>query len=304
MNKSIDLNSYTTFVEYISMEVKSFVDKSKRAVIGVVGPSGSCKTSLSNLIANIFQKKLKKKVLKICIDDFYLSEKAQEAKGIETLGLPGSHDLVELGKFFEAFYKGLPEIEVRKYDESLVDDENDGTFTFVTDTPDIIILEGWFVGLRYIPTINSDANRHLKDYEKFWDFINFQIILKPTSAEFSYLWLKEAENEQTNFPFVKKNSRTNSLIRDSSRSRSKSINKNGDLEDELNKSGLFGRKSLNNSFLNETTEQEDFLHNFYKALDVNFYYPYLVKNRPKLHVHRMYELLIDRRHRMIGVTKH
>lgn len=307
MNKSIDLNSYASFVEYLASSVKTYLTKSKRAIIGVVGPSGSCKTHLSNHIVSVLQKKLKKKVLRVCIDDFYLSAEEQEAKGIEVLGLPGSHDLGELSKFFDAFVKGLPEIEVRRYDESLVDDDNDGTYTFVTDTPDIIILEGWFVGLRSMPNMDTEANRYLRDYTKFWDSINFQIILKPTSAEYTYEWLKEAENEELKSPLAKKNSRTNSLIRDSSRSRSrnKSLNTSGfEFDSDLNKSGLSGRKSLNNSFVIETTEHGTYLQNFYKALDINFYYPYLIKNRPKLPVYRMYELLIDRRHNAIGITQH
>ena len=75
---------------------------SSKKMIMVAGSQGSGKSSLSELIKNVYKKHYQKKVTIISIDDFYHSIKKRNAmsKNIHPLfkvrGVPGTHDIALL----------------------------------------------------------------------------------------------------------------------------------------------------------------------------------------------------------------
>lgn len=78
-----------------------------------------------------------------------------------------------------------------------------------TNNLDLVIFEGWFVGLSHLkknelennPIISSSnklamfSNENLKDWDN-WDFLDTLIVLKPKDFEYSFKWRLEAERRQ------------------------------------------------------------------------------------------------------------
>ncbi len=184
---------------------------------GILGAQGTGKTTLTSILTLII-KYLGYSCLSISLDDFYktYSERKELQKIDPRLiyrGAPLTHDLnLALNLFNNLQNRETTEILIPRFDKSAYNGIGErGEFERV-NKPDIILFEGWFVGVRNIneslfnnppdPILipedlqfAKDNNQRLLDYLPLWEKLDSLIILEPKDYRFSLQWRKEAEHK-------------------------------------------------------------------------------------------------------------
>ena len=188
---------------------------SDRKIIGISALPGTGKTTLGKWLETI-SLKLNFKIAVISIDDFYLpSEEMKLAINNNpwnvSRGFPGSHS-VELMHEKLLNWKKYGELNVPVFDKSLRNGLGDRSH-WRFDNPDLLILEGWFLGIEPSSISFNDQNidaaelsphessyrlkiqKNLKDYLKIWNLIDNIWHLKPLKFEYMNLWKANQEKE-------------------------------------------------------------------------------------------------------------
>jgi len=187
----------------------------KRRVIGLSALPGTGKTTLGLLIEKL-SLKMDIKTSVVSMDDFYLpfSEMNIAIKDNPwnvSRGFPGSHSIYLIEKRILE-WKSTGRFNYPVFDKSLRNGLGDRS-SWQTDFPEIIILEGWFLGINQIssqrisnenvkPSLHSreieyrsKIQKNLNDYLKIWNLIEKIWQIKP--KDFSYMdkWKSNQENE-------------------------------------------------------------------------------------------------------------
>ncbi len=188
---------------------------SDRKIIGISALPGTGKTTLGRWLEAI-SLKLKFKIAVISIDDFYLpsDEMKLAIKNNPwnvSRGFPGSHS-VKLMHEKLLSWKINGQLEVPVFDKSLRNGLGDRSH-WRSDKPDLLILEGWFLGIEplYIDindkqkessklSFNESLYRlniqnNLKQYLDVWSLIDNIWHLKPLKFEYMNLWKSNQEEE-------------------------------------------------------------------------------------------------------------
>ncbi|MCL1467240.1 glycerate kinase [Argonema galeatum] len=200
---------------------------------GILGGQGTGKTTLAAIL-KIILNHLGYRTLSLSLDDLYktyadrqlLKEKDPR---LIWRGPPGTHD-VQLGiavldKLRQSNDLGLEEIEnlkskiqnpksiqVPRFDKSAWGGEGDRTRSEVVENIDIVLFEGWFVGVRPIDpaafdtapapilteadrTFARDMNAKLQDYVPLWERLDRLMVLYPADYRLSQQWRRQAEQK-------------------------------------------------------------------------------------------------------------
>ena len=192
-------------------------DISKRNIIGISALPGTGKTTLGKWLESI-SLKLKFKIVVISIDDFYLPSKEMKI-AIKSnpwnvsRGFPGSHS-VKLMHEKLLNWKINGKLHVPVYDKSLRNGLGDRS-RWRTDYPDLLILEGWFLGVEPCSfglnsssvissnlVLNPDEisyreiiQKKLYEYSDIWSLVDNIWHLKPLKYEYMNLWKSNQEKE-------------------------------------------------------------------------------------------------------------
>jgi len=188
---------------------------SNRNIIGISALPGTGKTTLGKWLEEI-SLKLNFKIAVISIDDFYLPSDEMK-KAIKnnpwnvSRGFPGSHS-VKLMYEKLLNWKINGELNVPVFDKSLRNGLGDRSH-WRLDNPDILIIEGWFLG---IEPLSCDVNfqninleglsnhefsyrykiqNNLKKYLEVWSLIDKIWHLKPLNFEYMNIWKTNQEKE-------------------------------------------------------------------------------------------------------------
>lgn len=183
---------------------------------GILGGQGTGKTTMSKVLGLILQE-LGYRCLGLSLDDLYKTYSdrlilTQQDPRLIWRGPPGTHD-VDLGlNLLDHIRQGENPVIVPRFDKSAYAGAGDrATPEIITDV-DIVLFEGWFVGVRPIepekfatapaPIVTpedkkfaSDMNRQLRDYLPLWDRLDSLILLYPTDYRCSLEWRKQAERQ-------------------------------------------------------------------------------------------------------------
>ena len=185
---------------------------------GILGSQGTGKTTLC-IILRLILNYLGFSVATLSIDDLYLTYAERQALQQQDprliwRGPPGTHD-VDLGlKIIEQCLAGdnTNKILMPRFDKSAFKGSGDRTQPEAVDKPDILLFEGWFVGVQPItedcfnnppaPISTSediqfakDNNQRLKAYLPLWEKLDSLIVLYPEDYRLSKQWRKEAEQK-------------------------------------------------------------------------------------------------------------
>ena len=199
----------------LSQAYKLHSNFSERKIIGISALPGTGKTTLGKWLEAI-SLKLNFKISVISIDDFYLPSDQMKLAIMNnpwnvSRGFPGSHS-VELmyEKLFNWKLDG--ELNVPVFNKSLREGLGDRSH-WRLDNPDLLILEGWFLG---IEPFNTDVNdqllyskelnpheysyrriiqKNLKEYLDVWNLIDNIWHLKPLKFEYMNRWKSNQEKE-------------------------------------------------------------------------------------------------------------
>ena len=187
----------------------------KKLVIGLSALPGTGKTTLGLLLERL-SLKMDIKASIVSMDDFYLPSTEMNIAIKDnpwnvSRGFPGSHSIYLIEERILE-WKNTGRFNYPVFDKSLRNGLGDRSHWEI-DYPEILILEGWFLGVNKILTqrisnekvkpplfkreieYRSKIQKHLNDYFKIWKLIEKIWQIKP--KDFSYMneWKSNQENE-------------------------------------------------------------------------------------------------------------
>lgn len=183
---------------------------------GILGGQGTGKTTLAAILILILDH-LGYRTLGFSLDDLYKTyDERQRLQGQDPRliwrGPPGTHD-VDLGiKVLDELRKQQEVVEVPRFDKSAWGGIGDRTQPEIVENIDIVLFEGWFVGVEPIdpsafeaappPIITEadrdfarDTNAKLPDYLPLWERLDRLMVLYPVDYRLSGQWRRQAERE-------------------------------------------------------------------------------------------------------------
>jgi D-glycerate 3-kinase len=187
---------------------------------GLLGGQGTGKTTLG-IILNVLLRHLGKTFLSISLDDLYKTYADRQKlrdRSPELIwrGPPSTHD-VDLGIQVLQQLRDRPPnirqpIEIPRFDKSLHQGLGDRAKSEISNEADIVLFEGWFVGMRplpisafrnFVPPILSECDRdfalecnaNLDNYLPLWEYLDSLIVLVPEDYKYSLQWRIEAEHK-------------------------------------------------------------------------------------------------------------
>ncbi|WP_414530881.1 glycerate kinase [Nodularia chucula] len=201
----------------LSIKLASHRQELGRPLIqGILGGQGTGKTTMCRVLSFILQE-LGYRTLNLSLDDLYKTYSdrlilTQEDPRLIWRGPPGTHDL-DLGlKVLDQIRQGESPVIVPRFDKSAYNGAGDRTTPEMVTNIDIVLFEGWFVGVKPInPDIFDTApppiltaedrvfaremNQQLQNYLPLWDRLDSLMVLYPTDYRCSLTWRKQAEQQ-------------------------------------------------------------------------------------------------------------
>ncbi|XGV95700.1 MAG: glycerate kinase [Leptolyngbya sp. BL-A-14] len=187
-------------------------------VQGILGGQGTGKTTLGKILTLVLQE-LGYKTLSLSLDDLYktyvdrLALRTQDPRLIWR-GPPGTHDVALGIQTLNALKQPAigKAIAIPRFDKSLHNGVGDRVAPELVADIDIVLFEGWFVGVRPVdPTLFDtpiapilteadrafarDMNAQLSAYLPLWERLNSLIVLHPIDYRLSQQWRKQAEQQ-------------------------------------------------------------------------------------------------------------
>ncbi|MBN3960510.1 glycerate kinase [Nostoc sp. NMS8] len=183
---------------------------------GILGGQGTGKTTTCKILSLILDC-LGYRTVSLSLDDLYKTYSdrlllTQQDPRLIWRGPPGTHD-VDLGlKVLNQIRQSQSSVMVPRFDKSAYGGAGDRTTPEIVTGVDIVLFEGWFVGVRPIepnifdtappPILTEkdrvfarDMNHRLHDYLPLWERLDSLILLYPTDYRCSLEWRKQAEQE-------------------------------------------------------------------------------------------------------------
>ena len=192
-----------------------YLKKKQTRIIGLTGGQGTGKSTISNILKIILKETYNLETVIFSIDDFYktLQERKNMSDKISDLfltrGVPGTHDTKMLYRCLKNLKtKKFKKMRIPKFDKSIDDRLRQNKWIKVKRKPNIVIFEGWCVGVvsqkkkDLIIPVNKlekqkdrkkiwrrQVNLELKkNYKKIFDLIDKLIFLKVPGFKFVFRW--------------------------------------------------------------------------------------------------------------------
>jgi len=192
-------------------------------IIGIHGSQGSGKSTAAQVLKQILNTDFELEVIILSIDDFYHTKAAREQLAHEihplfaTRGVPGTHDvnllnstLIKLQQGMSGCQAKIPRFNKAQDDRYMVSD-----WEQLTQPVDVILFEGWCVGIPPIPeeqleqSINqleqeedkegkwrTKVNDFLSDtYQSIFAKIDWLLMLEAPSFDVVYEWRQLQEKK-------------------------------------------------------------------------------------------------------------
>ncbi|WP_392530945.1 glycerate kinase [Nostoc sp. C117] len=183
---------------------------------GILGGQGTGKTTMCKILSLILDR-LGYRTVSLSLDDLYKTYSdrlllTQQDPRLIWRGPPGTHD-VDLGlDLLDQIRELQSPVMVPRFDKSAYGGAGDRTTPEIVTNIDIVLFEGWFVGVRPInadifdtpppPIVTDedkafarDMNLRLHDYLPLWERLDSLIVLYPTDYRCSLEWRKQAEQQ-------------------------------------------------------------------------------------------------------------
>jgi len=154
---SLPDNVARDFLSWYAGVTRSLVQRAKTAetppIVGISGCQGSGKSTLVALMARVMQELHGISTVVLSLDDFYLTKAARTALAesihplFATRGVPGTHDLALLNETITALRQPGVAVPVPAFDKARDDRTEMVHWRQVSAPVQLILLEGWCIGL-------------------------------------------------------------------------------------------------------------------------------------------------------------
>lgn len=213
------LDTFWKFWLPLALQIVEKRNRLSRPLIqGILGGQGTGKTTLGVML-RLIMAHLGYSSVSISLDDLYKTyterqQLQQQDSRLIWRGPPGTHD-VELGiKVLDKLRQKSPAetVLIPRFDKAAHQGLGDREQPEMVQKADLIIFEGWFVGLMPIDEQNfdyppppivtpedqlfaRDMNKKLTEYIPLWERLDSLFILQPKDYRWSKIWRKEAEQK-------------------------------------------------------------------------------------------------------------
>ncbi len=215
-------NLWTLWLPLAMLIVQWRRSQTKPLIQGLLAGQGTGKSTLASILILILGE-MGYRTCSLSLDDLYKTYKnrlilKQQDPRLIWRGPPGTHD-VDLGiNILDALHQPNSDaiIELPRFDKSAHNGAGDRGISDTISGADIILFEGWFVGVRPIepgafddapPPIISESDRQfardmnakLRDYLPLWERLDRLILLYPLDYHWSLQWRQQAEHQAKAF---------------------------------------------------------------------------------------------------------
>ena len=197
-------------------QIETLLEMGGRPLLGLSALPGCGKTTLCDWLVQA-SSELGWSIAFLSIDDFYWPGPELDRRmagnpwGVPR-AIPGSHDLELMAKAFDQ-WRETGVLNAPRFDKSLRQGRGDRS-EWVCSTPDLVVLEGWFVGVLVSDDVSSAKNscsleltteellyreeliRLIPDYSPIWNRINKLWHLKSQSGTSSRIWKRQQVETQ------------------------------------------------------------------------------------------------------------
>jgi D-glycerate 3-kinase len=216
-NPTLCLRTLWRFWLPLAINLANLRSQADRPIIqGILGGQGTGKTTLAKALS-LLLKELGSATIALSIDDLYKTHaerqqlKAEDPRFIRR-GPPGTHDIdLGLDLLDRVQVQQFP-IHVPRFDKSLHAGDGDRIEPLEVNQADIVLFEGWFVGVEPVdaamfdqapdPIVTEadrqfarDCNIKLRDYLPLWQRCDRLAVLKPVDYRLSQQWRMQAEHD-------------------------------------------------------------------------------------------------------------
>lgn len=201
----------------LAMLIAQWRKSHKPLIQGILATQGTGKSTLASILILILGE-MGYRTCSLSLDDLYKTYRSrlilqQQDPRLIWRGPPGTHD-VDLGiNILDALHQPKSDaiIQLPRFDKSAYNGAGDRGIPEAISGADIVLFEGWFVGVRPIdpgvfdnapPPIISESDRQfardmnakLQDYLPLWERLDRLILLYPLDYRWSLQWRQEAED--------------------------------------------------------------------------------------------------------------
>ncbi len=218
-------SSYADQIERCVMPITQSVSQhvaqvNRPLLLGLQGSQGSGKSTLGRFLCLLLREEFKLNTKVCSIDDFYLSREQRQTLAkrthplLQTRGVPGTHDTQGMYEAFAKFKFGK-QFVLPLFDKGSDDIKPKDQWTQVDDRPDVLIFEGWCVGVppqadeqlvHPINTLESEEdlkqvwrtfvnNALEKEYQQLFHQLDSLIVLNAPSFECVFGWRAKQEEQ-------------------------------------------------------------------------------------------------------------
>ena len=212
------INLWTLWLPLAMLIVQWRRSQTNPLIQGILAGQGTGKSTLASILILILGE-MGYPTCSLSLDDLYKTYKSrlilkQQDPRLIWRGPPGTHDL-DLGlKILDALHQPNSDaiVELPRFDKSAYDGAGDRGIPEAVSRADIVLFEGWFVGVRPIdpaifdtappPIITQsdrqfarDMNAKLQDYLPLWARLDRLILLYPLDYRWSLQWRQQAEHQ-------------------------------------------------------------------------------------------------------------
>ncbi len=122
--------------------VVQLIRASQPRVFAISGPVGAGKSTVADAVARSLAN-VGMRAVALSMDDFYLSRRERERRGMPWRATPGSHDVDLMVRTLDAIRDGSLPLSLPRFDPSRDDRTADER---LDDAPDVVLFDGWIIG--------------------------------------------------------------------------------------------------------------------------------------------------------------